>query len=367
MHKRQLRGCILLLVLLVLAVPLGAVAQAQDSGFTVRVIPLNSIGYEFALSPDGRTLATYENMLLNGSYFVPELLPLRLFDVQTGEELGALAGANDHAVSAAFSPDGAQLVTFHQNGELNLWDVSSMRLVRTLVTFVPGGGRVRYLPDGMFVLAQLIGSVTQFALVEIDTGHIVRLYGPRIETYAQFQEINEDTFARFSLFYAAFATSPDGTQFAAANANGALDLWTLADGSVQRLKEEAEDKGRLNIRSMTFTADGTTLVYFDALDTQMHFMDVKTGVDIRVVPGALNFALSPDEQQIAWIDRREGVLHLAPLPAAAGSRVLLNEQEAAGFAGLPGTLAFTADGAHLVLGGFYVPDGENAIFIVDLP
>jgi WD40 repeat protein len=76
-----------------------------------------------AFSPDGRRLASG-----SGSTSYP-LNPqhsqrIRLWDVRSGEQIGALSGHNTNTSAVAFSPDGKRLLSAHSDTTLLVWDVS---------------------------------------------------------------------------------------------------------------------------------------------------------------------------------------------------------------------------------------------------
>ena len=54
-----------------------------------RTIPFKSVGFGAKLSPDGKTLVTFENVILRDLKEVdPTLLPMHVIDISTGKELG---------------------------------------------------------------------------------------------------------------------------------------------------------------------------------------------------------------------------------------------------------------------------------------
>ena len=59
--------------------------------------------------------------------------PLKVWDVASGQVVHTFGGrATNFLQSAAFSPDGAQVVSGHIDGAVKLWEVASGRLIRTL-------------------------------------------------------------------------------------------------------------------------------------------------------------------------------------------------------------------------------------------
>ena len=76
-----------------------------------------------AFSPDGRILASGSG---KNSYplYPKNSQTIRIWDVQSGEQIGALSGHHTNASAVAFAPDGQRLVSAHDNTTLLIWDVS---------------------------------------------------------------------------------------------------------------------------------------------------------------------------------------------------------------------------------------------------
>jgi WD40 repeat protein/tRNA A-37 threonylcarbamoyl transferase component Bud32 len=113
--------------------------------------------FSTAYSPDGRTLAA--------AYLVPNVCPVKLWDVATGEP--RLSLSYGWLVDAmAFSPDGKVLVTGgNDEATVRFWDTATGRPLRTW-TIGPAQGRVRGLavtPDGRHLLT-LNGNGTVYLL-----------------------------------------------------------------------------------------------------------------------------------------------------------------------------------------------------------
>ena len=77
----------------------------------LKAIPLASIVYGVAFSPDGTRLATgcRDNTI-------------RLIDVASREQVAELRGHTDYVHAVAWSPDGTRLVSGSGDSTLRLWD-----------------------------------------------------------------------------------------------------------------------------------------------------------------------------------------------------------------------------------------------------
>ena len=73
-----------------------------------------------AYSPDGRTLASGH---LVYHYFGDEFGTVRIWDLETGENIRMLDGHTDDVTSVAFSPDGSTLASGSNDGTVLLWEI----------------------------------------------------------------------------------------------------------------------------------------------------------------------------------------------------------------------------------------------------
>lgn len=344
-----------------------SVTSAQDAA-NVRTIAYESLGAGMALSPDNRTLAVFNNAVLYGNEDIispPELIQIRLFDVETGEQTGSLSGHPDWVTDADFNADGSQLIAFHRNGDLTLWDVANQSLIKTIETYTMGGGWVQFLPDGKTVVLRLGEFV--FGTLDTESGAITRLFGRHISTYNEFSETYTQFPGRADMTFISLAVAPDGAMFATSTGNDEVLLWDAASGENRTLREKSEQPGRYAIRALYFSSDGSTLTYYDQNDNQVHRWDVVAGTEIGSyeLPGGA-FAVSSDETWIAWADREANTVYWVESMVLDARERELELPETLRIAPNVTTLAFTADGTKLVVGGLFASDEQNAIYVIDL-
>src|SRR5262249_14679901 len=151
---------------------------------------------------------------------------------------------------------------------------------------------IKFLPDGKTLLTYPEGTIGQFLLWNLETGNMTGVWRT---LYKSFGDIKLSNFPeRLDYTYAAFDLSPDGAHLATATSNGAVTLWDTMTLQQTVVQPKPEKLAQLNIRSITFSADGKTLLYYDNLSKQTHFWDVAFHEETKAIAvGSTWFALSP--------------------------------------------------------------------------
>jgi WD40 repeat protein len=196
----------------------------------------------------------------------------RLWDAKSGKQLAELKGHKYQVTSAAFSPDGTQVVTnsnyfyspkliygdfgaekeFYYDRTARLWDVKSGKQLAELKDHTSRVTSAAFSPDGTRVVTT---SANTARLWDAKDGkQLTELKG----------HTGEVTSAAFS---------PDGTRVVTTSVDNTARLWDAKSG-----KPVAELKGHEDqVNSATFSPDGTRLVtvsddktarLWDALSTQ---------------------------------------------------------------------------------------------------
>ena len=200
--------------------------------------------YAVAVSPDGGTIAA-------GGYFGPGLGDkppygdVRLFDLSTGRLTAVLHGAEYEIYDLAFSPDGRMLAAGGADGMVYLW--------RRDDKTAAGWTADRKLDADSWHIDKLAFAAGGTRLAATTTDNGIRLWNLENDeeiTLAGEAEPLRDTSVM------ALAVSQDGALFATGSADGTVQVWRAADGTLAR----AMPKQEFFIGSLTFAANATRLV-----------------------------------------------------------------------------------------------------------
>jgi WD40 repeat protein len=185
-----------------------------------------------------------------------------------------------------FSPDGQILASGSQNGNLNLWNVNTGELIRTLKHSEPVID-VAFSPDGQ-ILASGLDQGANIRLWNWRTGKIIRIPDDSNGSRRGF-----DNFKSVPIVF-----SPDGQALFARNGSGSTSqLWNISTGKFLR---SFDAKSLINY--VAISPDGKTLAT-GIHDNATKLWDVNTGKLIHTLTGhadeVKSVAFSPDGKTLA--------------------------------------------------------------------
>jgi WD40 repeat protein len=197
--------------------------------------------YAVALSLDGKTA-------VSGSADKTA----RLWDTQSGREIGDALQHNGVVYSVAFSPDGTRVATASWDGHARVWNVADQREIAVMAEAngVPAGDGVHNVNSVAFNPrnGNLLATASQDGYVRLwnaTTGHPygrpMRQWGPAGAERPQHAY--------------AVAFSPDGQFIVSAGNDASLNKWRVADQSLVRTFAVE----RADVISVAFSPDGKTL------------------------------------------------------------------------------------------------------------
>jgi WD40 repeat protein len=253
-----------------------AISRAQVLGW-VMTLPHGDNVTSAAWSPDGAQIVT-----ASGYRFFGGDKTARIWDAATGEALHTLSGHGDDVTSAAWSPDGAQIVTASDDGTARIWDAATGEALRTLSGHSSSVTSAAWSPDGAQIVTasgSVGGGDGTARIWDAATGEAVR------------------TLSGHSSVGTSAAWSPDGAQIVTASWDRTARIWDAATGEAVRTLSGHSS----SVTSAAWSPDGAQIVTAGD-DGTARIWDAATGEAVRTLSGhsssVTSAAWSPDGAQI---------------------------------------------------------------------
>jgi WD40 repeat protein/DNA-binding SARP family transcriptional activator len=204
---------------------------------------------QVAISPDGhRALSASAD------------LSVRLWDLETGEEIRRFTGHTDMVTGIAFSPDGRTGLSCSVDGTLILWDLRTGEAIHRLTGHTMGVWSVAISPDGRTALSGADDSV--LILWDLETG----------EEFRRFLGHDRAEDATVS----GIAYLPDGRTAISGGTDGYLIHWDLETG-----QELHRFGGHSGIRTRVSVSPDGRIAFSGGWDGTLVLWDLETGELIR--------------------------------------------------------------------------------------
>jgi WD40 repeat protein len=204
-------------------------------------------------------------------------LTLKLWDLETGQNVRTFKGHNSNVTSVAFSPDGQRIVSGCSDVTLKVWDPATGQEIRTLKGRTGPVTCVAISPDGKWIVS---GSLDKTLTVwDLSSGQEVRT-------------LNGHTWPVWAV-----AVSPDGQRIVSGSGDQTLKVWDLGTGQEIRTL-----KGHIGaVRAVAFTPSGRRIISGDSVGVLKEW-DLGSGQEIRTFQGhtqaVWTVAVSPDGKGI---------------------------------------------------------------------
>ncbi len=289
-----------------------------------------------AFSPDGHYLAT-------GGYWLPDNI-WKLEVEPTGTKLNAgkvltLTGHSDAGMVADFSPDGRLLATGNNDATVRLWDAANGEEVAVLAGHEQ---KPAVLTTGLMGITDLEFSPDGLSLATAGTDGTVRLW--EIPSAKELHVIPGSGRAFTKVDF-----SPDGDRLAATSEDGTIRVWDLATDPGMALPTMAITED--GIEAVQFSPDGQALAA-GSRDGTAILRDASSGREMLALHGhtgsVRDLLFTPDGKRLLTIaeDKTARLWDISPD----------REIQTLSPGGWP---AYSPDGAHLAIRGL---DGRILIY-----
>ena len=288
-----------------------------------------------AFSPDGATLASASADRFGGTPGA-----VTLWDIETGKDLATLHGHTERVPAVAFSPDGTTIASGLRDGTVKLWNAKTGENIHT---YRGGGYAVAFSPDGKTLAARSWKDIKLWEVATRKKTSTISIGGEQLTTST------------------ALAFSPDSQVLAWGTGDqvklrkhATKSLFGFMGQNTITLKGHADE-----VRSVAFSPDGKVLASSVRAGT-VKLWDTETGANVATLEGAGGpVVFSPDGKMLASTGNVQEI-KLWNLETQTAIMTLR------GKAGAVFDLAFSPDGTTVVSGeGFGtikfwdVATGEN--------
>jgi WD40 repeat protein/tRNA A-37 threonylcarbamoyl transferase component Bud32 len=262
------------------------------------VLNINEAGRCVSFSPNAKRIISADGNDIN------------IWDASSGKKLKTLSGHDDTIWSMSYSPDGTRIVSGGKDKTVRIWDADTGAEVFTLrghgdspllADFSPVSS-VAFSPDG-----KLVASASY--------DYTVKVW--KVQTGTEVM-----TMDRHSSLVSDVTFSPDGKRFASASSDGTIRVCDVATGGELQVIRGHEGE----VLSVAFSPDGKRIVS-GSKDETVRIWDAETGLEItmlRIEGMVWGLSFSPDGNTLATASEKVRgtgcTITLWESAASAGSR-----------------------------------------------
>ena len=201
--------------------------------------------WSVAVTTDGRRVVSGES---DGS--------IRVWDMESEEELGSLQGHRNGVLSVAVTADGRRIVSGGDDKTVRVWDLESGKEVRSLTGHDDGVKSVAVTPDGNRVVSGGFDGTVRVWDLESEE-ELRSLRGHRDAVLA-------------------VAITPDGRRVVSGGNIGPIHVWDIESG----VQVESLTGRQAAVLTAAVTSDGQRVVVGGS-DPNIVIWDIENGVDVR--------------------------------------------------------------------------------------
>jgi len=322
-----------------------------STGKRLQVLPISTRGRTVAFSPNGKWLAAGNDDSV-----------ITLWNTATGERLRSLNARSGFINSLAFSPDGTWIGFASNDGSTQLWDPASGRIIRFLNDQENGALCLAFSPNGRWLATGYGNGIVRLRdtsswnslALDMQTDQVNTLAFSQdsrrlaiglqhravriceIPTGKCLQTLNGHTSPLQSVTF-----SPDGNRLATASMDGTAKVWNVTPGLDSIPLQDYQKSGVVNLH---FSPDGARLAATGEDSTTVFIWNAANGALMRRFRAAwhpvVSLAFTSDGKALAIGDNRD---HLGLYDVSTGRLLRMLRAPVAGFR----TIAFAPDGRSL--------------------
>jgi WD40 repeat protein len=249
---------------------------------------------------------------------------LRVWDIESGEEIQRLVGHTAEVSAVTVTPDGKHAISGSDDKTLRMWDIESGEEIQRLVGHTAEVSAVAVTPDGKHAIT---GSWDNTLMVwDIEGGEEMQ------------------TLVGHTDWVNAVAVTPDGKHAISGSLDNTLRVWDIESGEEMQTLVGHTD----SVSAVAVTPDGKHAIS-GSLDMTLRVWDIKSGGEIQRLVGHTNWvnavAITPDGKH-AISGSRDDTIRVWDIESGEELQRLVGHTRGVD------AVAVTPDGKHAISGSW---------------